>query len=769
MFIYYIYIGRLFSKLLEILKFYINFEINEENGEPISQITLLKHHYENINLMQSVAFQLFPEKLSRIYLKNISLIDNQQNINDMLDLLTYDEVFTFAKKLNLLRLTPNEYTKELIYQVFISHFERRQSVLEKVNSLPLYPTEKIIWDEDLIPDEFENNDNKVLPIPKLNLQFLTHYDYLLRNFNLFRLESTFQIRQDLDEVINMVHPKFDKKGNFEEFDGWARMAAPIKNFKILTIGTTDIGKNYPSEVIAEIEVNLQGVQTQIRNEWDQIKKHEVLICVNFDMKSGKYLIDKSYRLYKLYILFINFLYFIDFYTNKGVQHVRGAEVISVQDQDNNVFNDFENAVKKRPTGTTRKIQVWLDPIQYKEDLSNKDLNIENVYSNFQLLIRKKPKESNFKSILETIRDLMNSITSIPKWLENVFLGYDNQNSSNYTKISNLKDFHKFDLKDTFLDLDHFTETVTNNENLDKIIRETPQPSFLVNPKDSLFMFNIASIDLIKKSETNNLNLKKNNIRFTKSQVEAIISGVNNGLSLIVGPPGTGKTDIAVQIISLILQNYPQQRTLIVTHSNQALNELFEKIIKLDVNERYLLRLGMGEKDLDSQNDFTTNGRVNFMLKRRLELLNEILMLALSIKVNTHQEYICESALNFYNFQIKSRISEYEKAIKNDTNKALIISEVFPFTTFFQNNHYKAETLFSGDYDSDLRKTKLFMKYIDNIFLEIEEFYAFELLRNNVERGNYLLTKQSKIIAMTCTHAALKRKDFLKLSKLYLII
>ncbi len=31
------------------------------------------------------------------------------------------------------------------------------------------------------------------------------------------------------------------------------------------------------------------------------------------------------------------------------------------------------------------------------------------------------------------------------------------------------------------------------------------------------------------------------------QVEAIRSGVNPGLTLVVGPPGTGKTDVAVQV------------------------------------------------------------------------------------------------------------------------------------------------------------------------------------------------------------------------------
>lgn len=66
--------------------------------------------------------------------------------------------------------------------------------MEYINSLSLYPTEDLIWDENRVPTEYYSGEN-CLALPKLGLQFLTLQDYLLRNFNLFRLESTYEIRQ----------------------------------------------------------------------------------------------------------------------------------------------------------------------------------------------------------------------------------------------------------------------------------------------------------------------------------------------------------------------------------------------------------------------------------------------------------------------------------------------------------------------------------------------------------------------------------------------
>ena len=129
--------------------------------------------------------------------------------------------------------------------------------------------------------------------------------------------------------------------------------------------------------------------------------------------------------------------------------------------------------------------------------------------------------------------------------------------------------------------------------------------------------------------------------------------MNHGLTMVVGPPGTGKTDVAVQIISNLYHNYPEQRTLIVTHSNQALNQLFEKIMALDVDERHLLRLGHGEEALETEKDFSRYGRVNYVLGKRMELLAQVDKLQNSLKIKDGAlAYTCETAGYFFLYHIQ---------------------------------------------------------------------------------------------------------------------
>uniref|UniRef100_M4DKR9 Intron-binding protein aquarius N-terminal domain-containing protein n=1 Tax=Brassica campestris TaxID=3711 RepID=M4DKR9_BRACM len=258
--------------------------------------------------------------------------------------------------------------------------------------------------------------------------------------------------------------------------------------------------------------------------------------------------------------------------------------------------------------------------------------------------------------------------------------------------------------------------------------------------------------------------KQNSVKFTPTQVGAIISGIQPGLTMVVRPPGTGKTDTAVQILNVLYHNCPSQRTLIITHSNQALNDLFEKIMERDVPARYLLRLGQGEQELATDLDFSRQGRVNAMLVRRLELLSEVERLARSLQLPEDVGYTCETAGYFWLLHVYSRWELFLAACAGNKNNPSFVQDRFPFKEFFSD---APKPVFSGEsFEKDMRAAKGCFTHLKTVFQELEECRAFELLKSTADRANYLMTKQAKIVAMTCTHAALKRRDFLKLGFKY---
>lgn len=59
---------------------------------------------------------------------------------------------------------------------------------------------------------------------------------------------------------------------------------------------------------------------------------------------------------------------------------------------------------------------------------------EDVYETFNILMRRKPKENNFKAVLETIRELMNTQCVVPNWLLDIILGYGDPGAAHYSKL-----------------------------------------------------------------------------------------------------------------------------------------------------------------------------------------------------------------------------------------------------------------------------------------------------------------------------------------------
>lgn len=254
----------------------------------------------------------------------------------------------------------------------------------------------------------------------------------------------------------------------------------------------------------------------------------------------------------------------------------------------------------------------------------------------------------------------------------------------------------------------------------------------------------------------------NSVRFTPSQIEAIRSGMNLGLTMIVGPPGTGKTDVAVQIIANLYKNFPTQKILLVTHSNSALNDLFEKIMQRDVDPRHLLRLGSGESDLRESlalsgaggsgigqgEIFSKQGRVNWSLARRMQLLGQVQRLGVSLGTPGDVGYTCETA-QYFRIKVQHQIDEFKRRCSNESTTT--ISDIFPFNNYFSNTPTPLFT--NHDRDADLTAAEGALHHLNKMFDELSDYRAFEVLRTQALRTDYLLTKQVMIaLHVYCTYS-----------------
>lgn len=223
----------------------------------------------------------------------------------------------------------------------------------------------------------------------------------------------------------------------------------------------------------------------------------------------------------------------------------------------------------------------------------------------------------------------------------------------------------------------------------------------------------------------------------------------------------------MQTIANIYRNFPNQHTLLITHSNQALNQLFEKIVDLDINPKHLLRLGHGEEDLEIQGsggDWGKMGRVNSFLERRIKLLQDVDRLAAILDVSGAHGNSCETAGYFYKCHVQPRCAAVLSSLESCKSAKEVI-DGFPFLDFFTDT---PEPLFKGckTYATAAEIARDCVAYLESVFSELEELRAFELLRNAKDRCNYLLVKEAKIVALTCTHAALKRRELVKLGFKY---
>lgn len=204
-----------------------------------------------------------------------------------------------------------------------------------------------------------------------------------------------------------------------------------------------MGEVVPKHVDATATVDISRYAGDIRDEWEAMKDHDVvfLVCIEkphpdaalrlaeFEKERKQLAAGKATPALKDFQWNEEQLDFMKLF---GVKYVRGGTVFEFRDEADVVLNDPTRPDDRKygRTGTKRKLRLNLDPVQYYLDMKEG----LTCYDSLNLLVRRNPKENNFKAILDTIRGLINTAAvgqAIPAWLHDVFLGYGDPSAAGF--------------------------------------------------------------------------------------------------------------------------------------------------------------------------------------------------------------------------------------------------------------------------------------------------------------------------------------------------
>ncbi|EHY52254.1 hypothetical protein HRR83_003181 [Exophiala dermatitidis] len=755
--------------LTDLFEHFQAFPVDDLGNSESSPEGLRKTHYEALQRLQRVGLQHFEQKLKVLALSNYGSINQRNDLESHLSNLSDPELQDLCGHLGVRTVYPTSAgitaNRAVMMESLLCMFSKPPDFKETIARLSVFPTVESLYDSKQLRNE-SYDGSRPLGIPKLNLQYLTLGDFMWRSFQLYQMEAFYGIRKDLESIVKRMKPKPAKERGSTTFEGYSKMALPISEPAIVEIGPTKVGHLQPSYVRAEVILDVGRLADNVRREWESLRPHDVVFLLAVKSADRSRLLTNGHSAEQEE-------------DGKLFTALRTAEVVQILDDNARPLRDAPtNGHSSRPR--KRRLLLDLDPLSHSAGGAKLVTGSEGT-AGLNVIARRQGRENNFKPVLETIQKLVSFQTTLPSWLQEVYLGYGDPKSAYYTSLPNR--IESLDYLDTFVDWQHLLDSFPG-----KTIEPAPgQPSQLeppyvlqtatsaneqppTNPKkrrreqmeqDS----STITASTYKPPNTGPYPMdarKTNSVRFTPKQVEAIVSGTQPGLTVVVGPPGTGKTDVATQTINLLYHNFPTERVLLIAHSNQALNQLFQKIIALDIDPRHLLRLGHGEEELDTDVSYSKYGRVESFLENRQWYLSEVSRLAASIGAEGAHGGSCETADYFNQVFVKPAWSRFWDVANADDATVEKVLEAFPFYNYFSNA--PVPTLFpAGVSLEEARDIASGCQYhIDKIFSELESIRPFEILRNSRDQQNHLLVKEARIIAMTSTHAAMRRSEIAEL-------
>ncbi|KAK4547631.1 hypothetical protein LTR36_000588 [Oleoguttula mirabilis] len=768
--------SALLRDMHQLLERYSYFPIDDHSGKQLSRHEYDEAHNGRIARLQNAALKLQPERLKILVLANYGSLAQRSELLGHLKALNDVELAELCQQLGLRTAYPEKsqvvQDRAFLDEILASMIEYTPHYTERVRSTPLLPTETTLYNSSLVrTDDYDGT--RPLAIPKVNLQYLAMGDFLYRSFTLYCSEAFYEIRKHVEDTVKRLQPRLQNGAT--RFEGFSSMAIPIGKPAVIEALPPRVGEEVPAEIKVEVILDVSRLQPSHRREWEGLRSDDVvyLLAVQANETEKKLTNGNSLQ---------------SDAEKAGVKVLRCAEVISVLDENGRMLRrdqDRQDHVEGLSRARQRRLLLRLDAASYKADKERADAGKGDVYDQINVIVRRRARENNFKPVLESLKQLTLSDAPIPVWLQDVFLGYGDPGTASYKRLSNR--LKSVDYRDTFLDWQHLIESLPGKTvEPDPTVDASFPPPYVLDsmgsepapaprPSKKRRRDQPDGPDAAPAAETVRVATYKapntgpyptdapklNSIRFTPMQIEAITSGTQPGLTVIVGPPGTGKTDVTTQIINNIYHNFPQQRTLLIAHSNQALNQLFQKIVALDIDERHLLRLGHGEEELKTETSFSKAGRVESFLERGGHYLARVQQLAASIGALGAHGSSCETAEYFNQVYVRPQWTSFWRAVEAGAD----VVASFPFHAFFED---AAQRLFppQASREQVVENARGCERHIRKMFDELAEIRPFELLRSQRDKANYLLVKEARIVAMTSTHAAMRRQEIANLGFRY---
>lgn len=220
----------LFRDLFVLLRHFVHFPIDDNTGNQYTQTQSYEEHCARLAHLQRVSLKNFKDKMPILALSNYAAIDKREDLETHLEPLSDEELTNLSELLGFRTRYPPAskvvIDRSLLLEMLLSAHERRRTFREVIRDLSVLPTEASLYEPTLLRNEHYDG-SRSLAIPKLNLQYLSVGDFLWRSFVLYRCESFFEIRKEMEETVKRLQPQETQLPNKVRFDGFSRMAIPI--------------------------------------------------------------------------------------------------------------------------------------------------------------------------------------------------------------------------------------------------------------------------------------------------------------------------------------------------------------------------------------------------------------------------------------------------------------------------------------------------------------------------------------------------------------